>query len=50
MLNVFFFLNNFFKKKILVKNQFIEKVFYYFNWFLIISFTLIFIKIIFLVT
>lgn len=49
-LNLLFFLNNYLFKKIYSNNQLIKNIFYYFNLFLIVSFTLIFIKIIFLVS
>ncbi|MBI5122389.1 hypothetical protein HZA75_00860 [Candidatus Roizmanbacteria bacterium] len=49
-LNLLFFLNNYLFKKIYSDNEFIKKIFYYLNLFLILSFTLIFIKIIFLVS
>lgn len=49
-LNLLFFLNNYLFKKIYSDNELIENIFYYLNLFLILSFTLIFIKIIFLVS
>jgi len=49
-LNIFFFFNYFLVKKIFKDNHFVLTVIGYFNLFLIITFTLIFIKIIFLVT
>ena len=49
-LNLLFFLNNYFFQKIYSDNELIKKIFYYLNLFLILSFTLIFIKIIFLVS
>ncbi len=49
LLNLTFLLNNFLVKKYFPANSFVETFVYYFNLFLIISFTLIFLKIIFLV-
>ncbi len=49
-LNLLLFLNNYLLKKIYADNELIKNIFYYLNLFLIISFTLIFIKIIFLVS
>ena len=49
-LNLLFFLNDYLFKKIYSDNEFIKNIFYYLNIFLILSFTLIFIKIIFLVS
>ncbi len=49
-LNLLFFINNYIIKKIYSDNEFIKKIFYYLNIFLIFGFTLIFIKIIFLVS
>lgn len=49
-LNLLFFLNNYLLKKIYSNNDLIKNIFYYLNLFLILSFTLIFIKIIFLVS
>lgn len=49
-LNLLFFLNNYFFKKVYSDNELIKNIFYYLNLFLIFSFTLIFIKIIFLVS
>lgn len=50
LLNLLFLLNTFLFKKFFDENEFIKTFFYYFKLFLIISFTLIFLKIIFLVT
>ena len=50
LMNVLFFLNNFIYRRFFNKNEFVQKIFYFVNLFLIISFTLIFAKIIFLVT
>lgn len=49
-LNLLFFFNNYLFKKIYSDNEFIRNIFYYLNFFLIVSFTLIFIKIIFLIS
>jgi len=49
-LNLLFFLNNYLFIKFYSDNVLIKKIFYYLNLFLIFSFTLIFIKIIFLVS
>lgn len=49
-LNLLFFINDYIFKKFYPDNELIKKIFYYFNFFLIFSFTLIFIKIIFLVS
>jgi len=49
-LNLLFFLNNYLFQKFFSDNEFIKKIFYYLNLFLIFSFTLIFIKIIFLIS
>jgi len=49
-LNLLFFFNNYIYKKIYSNNDFIKKNFYYLNLFLIIGLTLIFVKIIFLVS
>lgn len=50
IMNGFFFLNFFIYKKFFKENLFIRKILDYFNIFLIISLTLVFIKIIFLVS
>lgn len=50
LLNVFFFMNQFFAKKFFPEDSFIKKMAEYFNLFLIITLTLIFIKIIFSVS
>lgn len=49
-LNLLFFFNNYLFKKIYSDNKLIKDIFYYLNLFLILSFTSIFIKIIFLVS
>jgi hypothetical protein len=49
-LNLLFFLNNYLYKKFFSDNELVKKIFYYLNLFLIVSFTLIFIKIIFLIS
>ncbi len=49
-LNLLFFLNNYLYKKYFSGNELVKKIFYYLNLFLISGFTLIFIKIIFLVS
>jgi hypothetical protein len=49
-LNLLIFLNNYLNKKYFFDNNFIKKIFYYLNLFLIFSLTLIFIKIIFLIS
>ncbi|MEK7633553.1 MAG: hypothetical protein AAB437_01785 [Patescibacteria group bacterium] len=49
-LNLLFFLNNYLYKRFFSDNELLEKIFYYLNLFLIFGFTLIFIKIIFLVS
>ncbi len=49
-LNLLFFLNNYLFKKFYSDNELIKKIFYYLNLFLIFGFTLIFIKIVFLVS
>lgn len=50
LLNFFYILNNFLVKKYFPENSFVKTFVYYLNLFLIISFTLIFLKIIFLVS
>ena len=50
LLNLLFFLNNYLFNKFYSDNELIKKTFYYLNLFLIFSFTLIFIKIIFLIS
>ena len=50
ILNIFFFINLFFAKKFFPENIFIKKMAEYFNLFLIITLTLIFIKIVFSVS
>ncbi len=49
-LNLLFFLNNYLFKKFYSDNELVKKIFYYLNLFLILGFTLIFIKIIFLIS
>lgn len=48
--NLFFFLNLFLYKRFFFKNEFVKKIVIYLNLFIIISLTLIFIKIVFLVS
>ena len=50
ILDLLFVLNNFIYKKFFPENAFVKKVMNFLNGFLIISITLIFIKIIFLIT
>ena len=50
ILNIFFFMNLFFARKFFPENTFIRKIVEYFNLFLIITLTLIFIKIVFSVS
>ncbi len=50
VLNTLFFLNNYIEKKFFADNQLIAKIFTYLNFFLIITVTFIFIKIIFLIS
>lgn len=50
ILNILYIVNNYLENKIFLKNYLIKKVFKYLNFFLIITFTLIFIKIIFLIS
>ncbi len=50
LLNALYILNNVLTKKYFPDNTFVKTFAYYFNLFLIISFTLIFLKIIFLVS
>lgn len=50
ILNILYIVNNYFEKKISLENNLIKKVFKYLNLFLITAFTLIFIKIIFLIS
>lgn len=49
-MNLLYFINNKIYTKFYSTNELIKNIFYYFNIFLIVSFTLIFIKIIFLVS
>lgn len=49
-MNIIFFLNGYIFNKFYFNNVFIKNIFYYLNAFLIIGFTLIFVKIIFLVS
>ncbi|OGK17211.1 hypothetical protein A2774_02310 [Candidatus Roizmanbacteria bacterium RIFCSPHIGHO2_01_FULL_39_12c] len=49
-MNSLFFLNRFINFRLFKNEEFIQKIFQYLNLFLIISFTLIFAKIIFLIT
>lgn len=50
VLDVFFFFNRYIQKKFFLDNQLVTKIIYYLNLFLTVSLTLIFIKIIFLIT
>lgn len=50
LLNIIFFINNYLLNKFFLNEEIIKKIFYYLNLFLIISFSLIFIKIVFLIT
>ncbi len=49
-MNALFFLNNLISRKFFNDDPFIKKIFYFVDMFLIISFTLIFAKIVFLVS
>jgi len=49
-MNLLFFINRYIFNKFYAENNFTKNIFYYLNLFLIISFTLIFIKIIFIVS
>jgi len=49
-INLFFYLNNLFQKKFFPENDFVKKLIFYFNLLIIIGGSLIFIKIILLVT
>jgi len=50
LMNFLLFLNNFFYRRYFAGSQLVERIFFYLNFFLIIGFTLIFIKIILVVT
>ena len=50
ILDLLFFFNNFIYQRFFPENMFVKKIIFYLNLFLILSMTLIFIKIIFLVT
>ncbi len=50
MINFFFFFNRYIQKKFFSDNQLVIRIINYLNLFLIITLTLIFIKIIFLIT
>ena len=50
LMNLLFYLNTYIYKKYFLGNEFVEKVIYYFKLLLITSLTLVFVKIIFLVT
>ncbi|GIW64112.1 MAG: hypothetical protein KatS3mg092_0045 [Patescibacteria group bacterium] len=50
ILNLMFYINNQILNKYFVNEEIAKKIFHYLNLFLIISFTLIFIKIIFLIS
>lgn len=47
LMNGFYIFNNFLQSKFLVNNNFAKKIFFYVNWGIILSFTFVFIKIIF---
>ncbi len=49
-MNLLYFINNWVFARFYSTNELIKSIFYYFNIFLIVSFTLIFIKIIFMVS
>lgn len=49
-MNILFFINQYIFNRFYSENVFIKNIFYYLNLFLIIGFTLIFIKIIFIVS
>ncbi|GAB4219933.1 MAG: hypothetical protein Fur009_8240 [Candidatus Microgenomates bacterium] len=50
LLNIMFFINNFIYNRFFLNEEIVKKIFYYLNLFLIISFTLIFIKIVLLIS
>jgi len=50
LLNIFYFFNNYFYKKFFSDNLLVKKIIEYFNLFLIVGFTYVFLKIIFLVS
>jgi len=50
LLNFFYFFNQYIEKKFFSDNSLIKKIFYYFNFALMIIITFIFIRIIFLVS
>lgn len=50
LLNLIFFINNFIYNRFFINEEIAKKIFYYLNFFLIISFTLIFIKIVLLIS
>lgn len=50
LMNGFIFLNNYIARQFFPEDSFIRKMLYYANLFILISFTLIFIRIIFLVS
>src|SRR3989344_303424 len=50
IMNLLFFLNKFILRRFFRENELIQKIFYYLNLFLLAGFTLIFAKIIFLIT
>lgn len=49
LMNIFFLLNNYFVRRYFSEEYFIKRMIHYFNIFIIIGFTLIFIRIILLV-
>ncbi|MEK7071281.1 MAG: hypothetical protein AAB966_05745 [Patescibacteria group bacterium] len=50
LLNFFFFLNSFIYKKYFYDNNYVKQLFYYLKLFLLVSFTAVFLKIIFLIS
>ena len=50
LLNVFIFVNDFCSKKFFPENIYVKQLLYYVNYTLIICFTFIFLKILFLIT
>lgn len=50
ILNILYIANNYLEKRFFPKNDLIKKIFGYLNFFLIVTFTLIFVKIIFLIS
>jgi len=50
LLDIFYFFNNYFYKKFFLDNLFVKKIIDYFNLFLILAFSYLFLKIMFLVS